>query len=420
MTRVSTWMLVRRSLRQYLLSTVVTACSIALATGLVMAVLEISEQSRRAFSGSSLGFDAVLGARGSQLQLVLNAVFHLEASPGKIPWSLYRAIAAEPGVEQAIPLAVGDNYRGYRIAGTTPEFFSRRRPAQRVALTIEPGGAVFREDTREAVIGSVVATRTGLRVGSEFHPYHGLVYAETNQHNETYRVTAVLEPTNSPADRVVWVPIESVYRMGGHVLQGAGQVFVPEAGATIPEEHREVSAVLIALSDPQAGFALDQLINRQGTVATLAWPIGRVMAELFERLGWMSRVLTLVAYLVMLVAAGAIVASLHNTLHERRREFAILRALGAHRRTVCATVVGQAASIAAAGALMGLVVRALILVAAAAVIRDQTGVVLDVWQPTAIWGLVPGSAILLGASAGLIPAWRAYTSDVADGLAPQS
>src|SRR5213592_17522 len=118
-------LIVRRSLRQHALSTLVTIASVALACGLVMSVFCVREQAHQAFTGGEVGFDAVLGARGSQLQLVLNSVFHLEASPGNISWAMFKEISSKPQVSLAIPYAVGDNYRGYRIVGTTPDLFTK-------------------------------------------------------------------------------------------------------------------------------------------------------------------------------------------------------------------------------------------------------------------------------------------------------
>src|ERR1051325_10132234 len=119
------FLIVFRSLRQHMLSTAITVLSVALASGLIMSVFAIKTQTYDAFTGGDAGFDAVLGARGSQLQLVLNTVFHLETSPGNIPWAMYEEIAANPSVELAIPYAVGDNYRGYRVVGTIPEIFTK-------------------------------------------------------------------------------------------------------------------------------------------------------------------------------------------------------------------------------------------------------------------------------------------------------
>lgn len=410
--------LARRSLWQHRLSTVVTIASVALATGLVMAIFTIEDQSRRAFTaGDAGGFDAVLGARGSQLQLVLNSVFHLDASPGNLPYALYQAIAADPRVAQAVPYALGDNYFGHRIVGTTEEIFARPDGAPRYRLA---AGRLFDPERMEAVIGSEVARRAGLALGDVFNPYHGLIFDPATRHDEEYLVVGVLEATSGPTDRVIWIPLEGVYRMAGHVLRGTGSEYTPQAGREIPDEHKEVSAVMLALRTPQAGFALEQTINRQGKAATLAWPIGTVMAELFDRFGWLTRVLELVAYLVMVVAAGSILASIAHSLNERRREFAILRALGARRRAVLGVILLEAGSLAAIGAVLGYLVYAAILIVAQQIVREQTGVMLEILRPHRALLITPLLMVGLGLAAGILPAVRAYATDVADNLVPRT
>ena len=413
-------LLVRGSPTQHALSTLVTVISVALASGLVMSVFSIKAQTYPAFTGGPVGFDAVLGARGSQLQLVLNTVFHLETSPGNIPWTMYQTIQTDPNVELAVPYAVGDNYRGFRIVGTTDKIFYDFEYRKGRRFQVKPGGRFFDPERREAVIGSFAAQKTGLVVGSKFNPYHGLIFDENTRHDEEYEVVGVLEPTNSPSDRVIWVPIEWFYRTTGHVLRGKGEIYEPKPDEEIPDEHKEVSAVMLKLKNPQAGFTLDQTINKQGKVATLAWPIGRVMAELFDKIGWVNRILAVVAYLVVLVAAGSILASIYNTINERKREFAILRALGARSRIVFSMIVLEAASIAALGSVCGYAVYAVILSGVAIVVRAQTGVVLDVLQFHPALLLTPAVMIILGALAGVIPALKAYSTDVATNLAPTS
>jgi putative ABC transport system permease protein len=385
-----------------------------------MAVFSIQNQTRSAFTGGPVGFDAVLGARGSQLQLVLNAVFQLETSPGNIPWSLYEAVKADSRVKLAIPYAVGDNYFGFRIVGTTEEIFTKFEFQNERHLTVQPGGRAFDVTKKEAVIGSFVAQNLGLKVGSTFKPYHGLYFDPSMQHEEVFQIVGVLQPTNTPSDRVIWIPIDNVYRMKGHVLRGAGKEYKAEEGVEIPNEDKEVSAVMLKFYSPQAGFMLDQTINRQGKVATLAWPIGKVMAELFDKMGWVSKILTLVAYLVMLVAAASILSSLYNTLNERRREFAILRALGARRSTVFSAITLEATVIAGLGSLVGYGIYLLIFTLASWVVRQQTGVVLDVFQFHPSLALVPIAMTLLGTLSGLIPAFKAYSTDVVRNLDPLS
>lgn len=413
-------LIVGRSLKQHGLSSAVTAASLALASGLVMAVFALRAQSYDAFTGGSTAFDAVLGARGSQLQLVLNTVFHLETSPGNLPWSSYEAVAADPRVKSAVPYALGDNYKGFRIVGTSERLFTDFEAKKGEPYRLQPGGRCFDPALREAVIGDFVARKTGLALGSRFQPYHGLVYQESAGHAEQYLVVGVLEPTGTPADRALWIPIDGVFYMGGHVLRGSGEAFAPDPSKEIPAESKEVSAVMLKLKSPQLGFSLDQEINKQGKVATLAFPIGLVMAELFDKIGWMNRVLEVVAYLVVLVAAGSILASLYNAMHERRREFAILRALGARRRTVFGAIVLEAAAIAAIGVALGFAVYAAILGGAAAIVRERTGVLIEVFAPHAVLWIAPLGIVALGALAGLLPAFKAYRTDVAENLVPVS
>lgn len=398
------WLIVFRSLRQHALSTIITAFSISLAGGLLMSVWVVKEQSRATFTGITGGFDAVLGARGSKLQLVLNSIFHLEASPGNVHAPDYLDIKNNPNVEFAIPIAVGDNYHGYRLVGTIPEMFKvEYAPGKHYEL--EPGGTMFDPTRREAVVGSFVAQKMGLKPGDTFHPYHGLIFNEQDQHAETYVVVGVLKPSNTPTDRVIWIPLEGIQKMKGHD----------------PKAATDVSAVLVKLRGGGAlGFRMDMMYNKQGDRLTFAWPIATTIAELFDKIGWFDKVLALVAYLVAVVATASILASIYNSMNERRREIAILRALGARRRTIFSAILLEAAAISALGMVVGFLVYVGIMTGAAKVIRAQTGIVLDPYQYNAVMLWAPAALIGLGALAGIVPAMKAYRTDVATYLAPTS
>src|SRR3954471_11463471 len=147
-------LIIYRSLRQHALSTLVTAGSIALASGLLMCVWMVKSQSQSAFTQTTTGFDAVLGARGSKLQLVLNAIFHLEASPGNLPFADYEMIKRHPAVKSAVPIAVGDNLRGYRIVGTLPDLFTSVEYSPGKKFKLEGDGKVFDGNAKESVVGS--------------------------------------------------------------------------------------------------------------------------------------------------------------------------------------------------------------------------------------------------------------------------
>ena len=397
-------LIVYRSLRQHALSTLITAGSIALACGLLMTVWVVKTQAQAAFVSTSTAFDAVLGARGSKLQLVLNGIFHLEASPGNLAASDYELIRKHPAVKTAIPIAVGDNLRGYRIVGTVPQLLTNVEYVPGKKYAVAPGGKVFGEAAREAVVGSFAAERLGLKVGSTFQPFHGLTFDEKALHEEVFTVTGLLTPTNTPADKVIWVPIKGVQTMSGHD----------------PKAATDVSAVLIQLRAASAGVMLDLMINKQGNRMTFAYPVGAIMADFFGKISWFDRVLALVAYLVALVAAGSVLASIYNSMSARQRDLAILRALGARRRTIFGAVVAEAAGIGALGAAVGFAIYFGLLTLVAGVIRAQTGVVLDVTESHAVLWICPLAMTALCALGGAVPAVKAYRTPVAETLAPVS
>ncbi|HAW01008.1 MAG TPA: hypothetical protein DCX10_04650, partial [Verrucomicrobiales bacterium] len=299
--------IVLKSLRQHLLSTTITSLSIALAGGLILSVWIIKDQSNAAFTDVNAGFDAVLGARSSKLQLVLNSIFHVEASPGNVAWEDYEDIRKHPGVASAIPIAVGDNYRGFRLIGVTPELFTETQYREGSKYALEPNGRWMDPSRREAVVGGFAAAQLGLKVGDTFHPYHGLIFDEEKEHAETYVVVGIMKLSNTPSDRVIWIPLAGLQKMSGHN----------------PESASDVSAVLIKLRNPQSGFRLDMMYNKQGNRLTFAWPIDQIMAQLFRKISWFDKVLEIIAYLVALVAAGSVLAGIYNSMNERKRDIAI-------------------------------------------------------------------------------------------------
>jgi putative ABC transport system permease protein len=398
------WNLIYRSLRQHALSTFVTAASIALASGLLLTVWVVKTQSQSVFSATNSGFDAVLGARGSKLQLVLNSIFHLEASPGNISMQDYEQIRRHPAVKTAIPIAVGDNYRGWRIVGTTDALFKDVEYVAGKKYELEGEGKIFTPGTYEAVVGSYVAKKLGWKVGSTFSPYHGITFNPNDQHSEVYTIVGVLEPTNTPVDRVIWIPLAGVQTMSGHAAAAAN----------------DVSAVLIQLRATTAGMMLDMAINKQGNKLTFAFPIGTIVAELFNKISWVDKVLTLIAWLVAAVAAGSVLVSIYNSMSARQRDIAILRALGAKRRTVFGAVIGEAAVIGVLGAVAGFAVYAGLGALVANIIQGQTGVVLEPlqWNPVFWWS--PATFVGLCVLGGLVPAFKAYRVPVAETIAPVS
>jgi hypothetical protein len=211
------------------------------------------------------GFDAVLGPRGSKVDLILNAIFHMGSSTGLLSWEQYEQIRDTRGVNEAYPVAVGDNYEGYRLVGTLPELFEEHEWKKGKKYEVKEGGRIFSENENEALVGDYVAQQLGLSIGDEFNPYHGLAFDENSRHLDTFVVVGLLEPTGTPSDSVIWIPIVGIQQMEGHD----------------PATAQSVSAVLLSLRGT-AGFQLDMKYNKVGNPTTFAWPVAGVLSSFFQ------------------------------------------------------------------------------------------------------------------------------------------
>jgi putative ABC transport system permease protein len=390
-----------RGVKQFAFSSFVASLAIAMAGGLFLGTWKIKEGTQDAFNLSSGGFDAVLGARGSKLQLILNAIYHLEASPGNLKWEQYEIIKNTPGVKAAYPLAVGDNFMGYRLVGTLNSLFKDHEWKEGVKYQVQGGGRFFSDNAKEALVGNFVANKLNLKVGDTFQPYHGLTFREDSKHDETYVIVGILDATGTPADKVIWVPIKGIQLMEGHAKEFASSV----------------SAVLVKLRGA-AGFALEMKYNKQGNQATLAWPIAATLAQFFDRLIWFEKVLEWIAYFVGLVAGLIILAVLRNSMNERKREFAILRCLGASRSFIIRVVLGQSLIITLFGVIGSLLIYFIMSGVASYFIREQTGVLLDPLSIDFTFFYVFLVILFLGLISALPPALQAYRVDISKSLRP--
>ena len=388
-----------RSIQRHALSSFIAIFSISMAGGLVLSTWKINQETRRAFHISSSGFDAVLGARGSKLQIILNSLFHLEDSPGNLTWEQYELIKSNRGVKEAYPIAVGDNYLGYRLVGTEPDLFEKHEWNPGRSYEIQPGGRIFSSMAKEALVGSFVADQIGLKPGDQFHPYHGLDFNEENKHEDIYVVVGILEPTGTPTDRVIWIPIKGIQLMEGHD----------------PAMAHSLSAVLLKLKG-SAGFSLHTKYNKQGNVATLAWPIASTLSSFFDKFSWFQKVLELVAGLVAIIGLFIIILSLRTSMNEKKREFAILRCLGASRMVVTSIVLFQSLTLAFLGGVGGVAFHYLINLISFSLIRKNTGVMMNSFSFDPMIFYLFGSVLVLGLISGILPSFQAYKNELSENL----
>src|SRR6185369_15405800 len=148
-------------LRHKVLSTALTITTFAAGVAMIVVMLLVNAQLQNEFSSNLKGIDLVVGAKGSPMQLILSSVFHLDVPTGNIPLDEAEKLSKHPMVKEAIPLALGDNYRGFRIIGTTqayPEHYHTK---------LKTGGRYWGKEM-EAVLGSEVASKSGLKPSDTF------------------------------------------------------------------------------------------------------------------------------------------------------------------------------------------------------------------------------------------------------------
>lgn len=432
--------IVVRNLRRRPLATALTSLSVALGVALFTTIGALREAGERGFLRAAAICDQVVGAKGAPLQLVLNSVYHLGASPGNLPYELWTELRTTPGVTWAVPVAVGDSYRGARIVGVTSEFFDEVRLGgegeEGAPLRFAEGAAfvhtadefaALREhllaaheheeeggghdehaahpELQRAVVGAEAARAANLRVGSRFRPAHdvsGVAGAPEHEEAES-EVVGVLAPTGTPIDRAIYVPIALYYAIEGHAPTEA----TPEGGARDP---RGLSAVYLRTRPGMYQIRIWRELNDR-LDAQSARPADEVRS-LFTLVGGLDRILRGVSSLVVVVALVGVMVALYNTMGARRREFAVLRALGARRRTLLGLVTGESALIALLGGLLGLALSALTIGVFAELLQGRTGVSVSA-LPGAGDLLLLGAVTLAGALAGLVPAASAYRTEAA-------
>ncbi|MCX7011708.1 MAG: ABC transporter permease [Candidatus Sumerlaeota bacterium] len=421
---MSLWRIAWRYLWSRPLVTGLTLIGVGLGAALIAGVLTLRRETESAFVNEGASFDLVVGAKGSPLQLVLSTIYHLDAPTGNIDYSILDKLKGDPRVRAAYPIGLGDNYRGFRIVGTTPDFFSlqKRNPDTsewRQALRMAQGRPL--EKDFEAVVGSLAARRTGLKIGDAFVGAHGLAAAEVGaeEHAEfPYAVVGILAPNGSANDRAIFTTIGSIWKVHEEKREERKELAAgsEEAAAFERPKPREATAILVQLQMPGLRQWMAKEIQ-QTTSAMAAVPILEMLRLYQQVLSPVQRALLGIAYIVVVASALTILATLYQAAERRRRDIAILRALGAHRREIFALMLLEALFVTLLGVAGGWAAGHLAVNAAGLLLQRQTGMIIGGWttDPTEFIALAVVAAV--GALAGLGPALAAYRRSPAADMA---
>lgn len=393
---MNTYRMAVNNMKQRMLSSFLTAFLVAVGVALISALFMIREQVEDSYSKGVAGrIDLVVGPKGDPLQLVLNSVFHMGKPLGNIPYSLYEKFQDDDQrVKLAIPMAVGDNYKGYRIVGTETVFLERfeHRKNERFKLK----GQVFKKNF-EAVVGYDVSKKAGLTVGSTFLASHGIAEGG-HQHEHTFKVVGVLEPTATPHDRAIFCTLDSVYHL--HTDSGG----------------RMLSAILLTMHHDILVGQYVREVN-DGTIAQAAIPnfeIGKIL----EIIGAVLNVFIIVSYLVLLSVGISIFVSLYNSMSERKREIAIVRALGAPAFTIFTMILLEAGIICLIGSLFGVTLSHVGIFLCESLLRDTFKLIIFAGLPGINDVMIIAGSLVLGILSAIIPAVNAYRTEIANHIRP--
>jgi putative ABC transport system permease protein len=453
---MSFWKIAWRNIQQRALASSLTALSMALGIAVMIAVIVIHSVTVRQFEENAQGYHVIIGGKGGALQLVMTTVYYVGQPLYPIPYGYYQKFL-EGGefadiTEAAIPICLGDSYEApdgtrFRVVGTTPDLFDKisygtYRDGTPKQYKFESGGRNFEtENFYEAVVGSVAAARSGLKVGDEIQPTHGLG-SEGHKH-EGFKVVGILKPTGTANDRAVFINIEGFYLLEGHAStpdeeeqaaaneQSTGVQSSPGqaqphphdaksqgAPQPLPLEQREVTSILVLCNSPLAPTVLEDAFNRENDpLAQSVSPAREVTLLMNGIVGPVRIILMVLTVLIVIVAGVSILVSIYNSMSERSHDIAVMRALGASRNAVMGVILFESILLSLGGGLIGILLGHGMIALSSPYVLERTGISLGLfefdWQELV---LIPG-LIVLASLVGLLPAVAAYKTDVAKALA---
>lgn len=410
--------LATRSLYNRRGTALLTVASIAISVALLLGVEKIRTEARSSFASTISGTDLIVGARSGDINLLLYSVFRIGNATNNISWQSYQDITSRPEVAWAIPISLGDSHRGFRVMGTTQDYFQHYRFARDRPLKLAEGEAfatVF-----ETVLGANVAQELGYRVGDPVVIAHGAGATSFMEHDDKpFTVVGILARTGTPVDRTVHVSLEGIEAIHVDWQQGArmpGANVSAEAVLQMDLQPEAITAFLLGLQSRMATFGLQRAINEYPEEPLLAIIPGVALQQLWELVGVVE--IALLAVSLCVVAAGLIgmLTAILTSLNERRREMAILRAVGARPWQVLMLILSEAGLLAFCGVALGLAGVLALSAAAAPWLENRFGIFIGLQVPglfeLAVAAIVVGAALVIG----LWPAWKAYRNALADGL----
>ena len=409
-----------KSARARAATTVLTILSIAISTALLLGVEKIRDGARASFAQTVSGTDLIVGARSGPINLLLYSVFRLGDPTANVSWESYQAFTQRPDVAWSVPLSLGDSHGGFRVLGTTTDYFVHYRYGEKRQLVFAEGEAF--SGVFDAVLGAETARALGYAIGDEFDISHGLKSADFAEHkNRPFTVVGVLAPTGTPVDRTIHVSLEGIEAVHLGWNNGAppmGRQAQIDPADIDPRDLQPtaITAFLVGLTSKSAVLRYQRDVNTFRFEALSAVIPGVALSQLWRVVGAAEQALRGVAVFVVAAGLTGLLTTILTGLNERRREIAVLRSVGAKSRDVFFLLVLESTLVAALGALIGAVAINVGLGAFARPIETLAGFPLGGFTLSVYDFYITAGVVSIGFLLGFVPGWLAYRQSLSDGL----
>lgn len=398
-------------------SLILAILSITISLTLLLGVDMTRKQAKNSFLNTISQTDLIVGARSGPVNLLLYSVFRLGNATNNISYDAYERIRSDQRVKWTIPLSLGDSHKSFRVLGTTEAYFQFYRYADKKPLSFSAGKQFH--DLYDAVVGSEVAKKLGYDIGQPIILSHGAISTDFAAHKDKpFRVVGILESTGTPVDRSVHVSLEAIEAIHIDWRSGArsGLKINAEQARNFGLKPKNLTAVMVGLNRRVETFVVQRNINDDDSEALLAIIPGATLSELWRTLGHFENILLIVSSLVLIAGLLGMLTMLLSTLNERRREMAVLRAVGAHAYQILLLFMIEAFLMVLVGCLLSIALLFVLLQIAQPILLDLYGfnlsmTGLDIQQWVLLFSVLMASSLL-----SLIPGFIAYKRSLQDGL----
>ncbi|MGR3714799.1 MAG: ABC transporter permease [Shimia sp.] len=418
-----------RSLKSRRFVACLTVLSIALSVSLILGVERLRDSARASFANSASGIDLIVAPRGNDVQILMATVFGVGSTGAPLSWESYGLVKDLPGVDWAVPLMMGDNHRGFPVMGTTAAYFDHFRHSGGQTLEFAKGTAFSGADS--TVIGADVAARFDYDLGTVIVNAHGAGSVSFEMHDDApFTVSGVLAQTGTAVDRMVFVSTEGFDALHAEYGPAEADPFATANSVEIEPDHDahdeehasfenapdQINAIFVGLSRRDAILGLQRALSTHQTEALSAVMPNVALLQLWSLTGTAENALRLMSLAVALASVIGMVVMLSAALDSRRREFAILRSVGAAPRTVFSLIVLEALMVTAAGIVLGVALLTLATAVADPILSVRFGFRMGLNMISSREFLLLLAVFCFGGLASLLPAWRVYRLTLTDGL----